>query len=249
MHSNEFEGEHFEKLNLKSGQYIYNPIFDEFRPFHYLFLDFEQYLSIKRCLQMQMENEKLNNNLNSLLYSKNDTQSSTSFQFQTQLSPFYYENQIKLPKIKIKKQIKLTPFQQIQKLASLSKNNIYAKKKSYSHTNLDLVLENKNSKSQQKDNQLTKIDEEEKRLKFKMKNIGSYISFINNKRELEKVEKVRGRNSSLKQSRNLSNPKFALNNPLIIDSTRNKSNQKLFNNTIYGLRKIKMKSINTTYNK
>ena len=82
-----------------------------------------------------------------------------------------------------------------------------------------------------------------------MKNIGSYISFINNKRELEKVEKVRGRNSSLKQSRNLSNPKFALNNPLIIDSTRNKSNHKLFNNTIYGLRKIKMKSINTTYNK
>lgn len=247
MYTNEFEGGYLEKLNLKSGQYIYNPIFDDFRPFHYLFLDFEQYVSIKRSLQIQMEKEKLNNNLHSLLYSKNDTQSSSSFQFQTQLSPFYYENQIKLPKIKIKKQIKLTPFQQIQKMANLSKNNIYAKKKSYSHTNLDLVLEN-NNKSKKKDDQLTQIDEEEKRLKFKMKNIGSYISFYNNKKELEKVEKVRGRNSSLKQSRNLSNPKFFLNNPLIIESTRNKANHK-FNNTIYRPRINKIKPINSTHNK
>ena len=84
------------------------------------------------------EKNRINFNLAKLIH-HNETPS--SFQFQTAINPFSYASQIKLPKVKVKKQIKLTPFQRIQYLIDKERNEIYNRRRI--NSNVQLILTGK----------------------------------------------------------------------------------------------------------
>ena len=194
MDNNEYDSLHFESFIIKDDEEIYNPIFDEFKPEKPIKLDLEDYISVKKQIMERVEKNRININLAKLIH-HNETPS--SFQFQTAINPFTYANQIKLPKVKVKKQIKLTPFQRIQYLMDKERNEINSRRRIKS--NVQLMLTGKPNN----DNPIQLKKNEEKKQKLKLKLIGTYCSFFYNKKEIEKVEKKR--NESLNNTRNINN--------------------------------------------
>lgn len=203
MDNNEYDSLHFESFIIKDDEEIYNPIFDEFKPEKPIELDLEDYIPVKKQIMERVEKNRININLAKLIH-HNETPS--SFQFQTAINPFTYANQIKLPKVKVKKQIKLTPFQRIQYLMDKERNEINSRRRIKS--NVQLMLTGKPNN----DNPIQLKKNEEKKQKLKLKLIGTYCSFFYNKKEIEKVEKKR--NESLNNTRNINNQKvcFCIDN-------------------------------------
>ena len=108
MDNNEYDSHHFESFAIKDDEEIYNPIFDEFKPEKPIELDLEDYIPVRKQIMEREEKNRINFNLAKLIH-HNETPS--SFQFQTAINPFSYASQIKLPKVKVKKQIKQTYYQ------------------------------------------------------------------------------------------------------------------------------------------
>lgn len=208
MDNNEYDSLHFESFVLKDDEEIYNPIFDEFKPENAIQLDFEDYIPVKKHINERNEQNRININLAKLI---NHHETPSSFQFQTALNPFTYANQIKLPKVRVKKQIKLTPFQRIQYLIDKERNEIYNRRRI--NSNVQLILTGK----QNGDNPILLKKNEDKIKKLKLKQIGTYCSFFYNKKEIEKVEKKR--NESLNHTRN----KYNKNISFCVDNDNKKT--------------------------
>ena len=192
MEINEFDSTHFEPLILGINQFIFNPIFDEHPKTNSLYLDFEDYLSVKLQFAIQNERNRLNYHLSKFIDNNN-------FSFKTSLHPFQFNRNMKLPKLRAKKKSSFTPFQKIQRIIEQEKNQIYNRKRIKSNCEIQFILKNHSpqNKSQIKIN-------EEKIKNIKLKQIGSYSSFYYTKRDLSKVENLQLKNSTLCNSRNYS---------------------------------------------
>ena len=200
------QNEEIEPLNLLPEQQIYNPIIDEFPPSNPHYLDFEQYIAVKRVLPKEwsltglasvpIKHNIINNNkltCESAISHENNvnTESTCSNLIKTSASPFWYANRIMLPKLPYTVKHKLTPFQILQRRLQFIKNFIHQKQNNQLNAHCDLKLTNVNHKSAkdveedyQKQIQINKI---------RLKRIGSYSTLYYNKLELKKVEQIRSK--------------------------------------------------------
>lgn len=238
MEINEFDSTHFEPLILGINQFIFNPIFDEHPKNNSLYLDFEDYLSVKHQFELQNERNRLNYNLSKFIDNNN-------FSFKTSLHPFQFNRKMKLPKLRDKKKISLTPFQKIQRIIEQEKNQIYQRKRNKSNCEIQFLLKNHSpqNKSQIKIN-------EEKIKNIKLKQIGSYSSFYYTKRDLSKVENLKLKNSTLSNSRNYSQAQLL---PFSIDKSKLKSSYQSLNpvksTSKLNIKRIKISNFNSTRNR
>ena len=202
--------EGFEPLNLLPQQQIYNPIIDELPPPNPRYLDFEQYIAVKRILPREwsltgVTNIPIKNNNNiannkltcdSVVSHETNvnfinTESTCSNLVKTTASPFWYANRIMLPKLPCTVKNKLTPFQILKQRLQNMKHLIHEKQNNQLNLHCDLKLTNVHAKPAvhaDKDQQ-----QQIKIKKIRLKRIGSYSSLYYNKLELQKVERIRNK--------------------------------------------------------
>lgn len=202
-----FHEEIIEPLELLPEQQIYNPIIDEFPPTNPHYLDFEQYIAVKRVIPKEwsltgltnipIKNNNINNNKltceTAISHDNNvNTESTCSNLIKTSTSPFWYANRITLPKLPYTvKNNKLTPFQILQQRLQNIKNYIQLKKNNQLNPQCDLKLMNVNHNNKSARNVEEEYQKQIKIKKIRLKRIGSYSTLYYNKLELKKVEQMR----------------------------------------------------------